>query len=363
MDEQTKMKAWKVIRPGLNNFVFLKNEPLPTIINDYQIIIKNLAVGLNPVDYKWAEREENTYPYIPGLDGCGIVFEVGTKVDPSYSKGRLVYWHGSLKNKNGYFAEYVVHDSRYLTIVPETIYSKKNIQEIANNLAAIPCAGFTAYQIICDRIRLPLYKNQEYSNFKSFKNIMITGGAGGVGGFCLQLLKIWKSFLPEEKQKAIKIITTCSSNNFDYVKSLGATHAIDYKLEDTVKKVMDLTYYEGVDVWVENVGGDDGLCCLSFAGEFVSVVDIPKGGLSMFANDAKSFHAVMLGAAYFSGLPEKIEEIKLIGDKMLELYSQNKINSLLSEVIPFEKIKDYLIKLKGRHVRGKIVATLNNYFN
>jgi len=66
-------------------------------------------------------------------------------------------------------------------------------------MAAIPCAGFTAYQTICNKLKIPIYKEEKKSNFKSLRYILVTAGAGGCGGFCLQLLKLWKDTLPEDE--------------------------------------------------------------------------------------------------------------------------------------------------------------------
>jgi len=362
--EQIKMKAWRVLKFGIENSVISDSEPLPTITDDYQVIIKVIAVGLNPVDYKWAERQNVNYPYTPGIDGCGTIYKLGPKADSSLlEEGKtLVYFHGSLQNPDGYFAEYAVHDSRYLSVIPSELYKDKDLTEFACHLAAMPCAGFTAYQAVCDRLRLSLYKQEKTSNFKSVKSIVVTAGAGGVGGFCLQLLNIWKSTLSQEVQDQVKIISTCSENNIEYVKSLGATHTIDYNKEDVGKRVMEITNNEGVDAWIDNVGSDSadvGVKSLSFAGEIVVIVGPPAGELKQLFNGAQAAHFIMLGAAYRWKLHDKMLEIRYMGDEMLRLYAEGKIQSLLSEVIPFEKIREYLEKIKERHVKGKIVAKIH----
>jgi len=354
------MRAWRIPKRGIENAVLVNDQPIPSIKDENHVLIRVLAVGLNPVDYKWADRQEASYPYIPGIDGCGIVEKIGAKVDPNkfQEKKTVVYFHGSLWNE-GYFAEFATHDHRFLSIVPPTLYEGKDLQEVACHLAALPCAGFTAYQAVCDRLRLPIYRQEKPFNFKSVKSVVVTAGAGGVGGFCLQLLALWRATFPKEEQESIKIITTCSQSNFDFVKSLGATHVIDYNKDDVKAKVMEITNNEGVDAWIENVSaesGDIGYSCLSFAGEFVSIA----GSSEIKGSGARSGHIIFLGAAYKSGLVDKISEIRYIGDEMVKLYEQGKIQSLLTEVISFDKIRDYLLKLKERHVKGKIVAKVQN---
>ena len=66
------------------------------------------------------------------------------------------------------------------------------------------------------------------------------GGAGGVASYAIQLAK----------HIGAKVITTTSTANVDYVRSLGADQAIDYTREDFTKigQVCDAVF--------ETVGGD-----------------------------------------------------------------------------------------------------------
>jgi len=75
-----------------------------------------------------------------------------------------------------------------------------------------------------------------------------------LGGFTIQFLRLWRDSLPEEQQEQVKLIATCSKKNAEYVKSLGATHVVDYTSEDIVKRKHELTDNRGVDVFIDNVG-------------------------------------------------------------------------------------------------------------
>lgn len=63
-------------------------------------------------------------------------------------------------------------------------------------------------------------------------------GAGGVGGFAIQLAK----------ELGLKVFTTASKHNHEWVKSLGADFAIDYHEEDVTKRIMDEINNEGADL-------------------------------------------------------------------------------------------------------------------
>jgi NADPH:quinone reductase-like Zn-dependent oxidoreductase len=63
----------------------------------------------------------------------------------------------------------------------------------------------------------------------------------------------YKNSLPAEYGSQIKLIATCSAKNFDYVKSLGATHCIDYNNQNIETEVKTITNGVGADVWVDLV--------------------------------------------------------------------------------------------------------------
>ncbi|AOZ92266.1 zinc-binding dehydrogenase [Paenibacillus crassostreae] len=66
---------------------------------------------------------------------------------------------------------------------------------------------------------------------------MIYAGAGGVGGYAIQL----------GKELGLKVFTTVSLSNYPWVQSLGAVIAIDYRAEDVTKRILEETNHEGVD--------------------------------------------------------------------------------------------------------------------
>jgi len=67
-----------------------------------------------------------------------------------------VYYHGQLVRKDGVFAEYTSFDSRCASIVPEELVKSKEIKTLATEMASLPCAGFTAYQCVCNKLKLPI---------------------------------------------------------------------------------------------------------------------------------------------------------------------------------------------------------------
>ena len=56
------------------------------------------------------------------------------------------------------------------------------------------------------------------------KSIVIYGASGGVGSYALQLSRYFQ---------LDTVIAVCSEHNFEYATSLGATHCLDYRDQQT----------------------------------------------------------------------------------------------------------------------------------
>jgi NADPH:quinone reductase len=297
-----------------------------------EILVEVYAVGLNPVDYKTATGGNSnwSYPHILGLDVAGKVAGIGEGVT-QWKKGDRVVYHGDLTKKGGY-AEYTVTTAHTVSRIPGEVTFE--------DAAALPTAGYTAYQSLFRK--LPLDR---------VETILIHGGAGGVGGFAVQLAK----------HAGKKVISTASSHNHNYVKSLGADYAIDYHLEDVTARVMEITNGHGVDAVVDAVSrqsATDSLDTLAFLGHIVFISGAPDFTKVKPFTKSVSYHEIALGAAHQSGNHKAQQDLGIMGGEMLKLVSERKISSMLKEIISLEEVPDALSRLSERHVKGKIVAKI-----
>jgi NADPH2:quinone reductase len=228
--KESFMKA--VIIESFGGLDELKLHEMPTPkIQDHEVLIGVEYAAVNPVDWKIREGYlesalPHQFPIIPGWDAAGIITSVGKNVkglkigDPVYAYCRKPTVH------EGTYAEYVTLDAANVAKKPKNISFAQ--------AAAVPLAGLTAWQVLFD-----------FCHLKKGQTILIHAGAGGVGGFAIQFAKY----------AGANVITTCSKNNFDYVKKLGADHIIDYKKEDFRESVRKIAK-DGVDVAFDTVGGD-----------------------------------------------------------------------------------------------------------
>jgi NADPH:quinone reductase len=297
-----------------------------------ELLIEVHAVGLNPVDYKTATggNPNWAYPHILGLDVAGVVAEVGECVT-GWAKGDRVVYHGDLTKKGGY-AEYAVTTAHTVSRIPD--------QVTFEDAAALPTAGYTAYQSLFRKLPMD-----------HIDTLLIHGGAGGVGGFAVQLAK-WAGKT---------VISTASRHNHEYVKSLGADYVIDYREEDVKAKVMEVTNGRGVDAIIDAVSrqsATDSLDMLAFLGHIVHIAGAPDYTQVKPFTKAISFHEIALGPAHQSGDRKAPEDLGVMGNEMLALLAERKISSMLKEVITLEQVPEALSRLAERHVKGKIVTKL-----
>ncbi len=325
------MKALVLDQSGAFENLRIADLPVPDPVAG-SVRVKVSAVGLNPVDYKLllGGHPDWEYPFVLGLDVAGEVNAVGSGVT-QWQIGDRVMYHGKLSEHGGY-AEYAVAPAHIMARIPDTLtYAQA---------AAIPCAGLTAYQAIDRKL-----------NLKSGTTILVQAGAGGVGGFAIQLAAM----------RGATVLTTCSPRNTDYVKQLGATEAIDYHTNDTVEQVLKYTDGRGVDAVIDTVGTEtatDALKMLAFGGGLVCIEALPDfEKWSMFDNGI-SVHEIALGGVHFSNNRRGQEDLGHMAAELSQLVADGQISAMINQTVTLEEIPDALRQIADRHVRGKIVAEI-----
>jgi len=327
------MKALVLQAPGKPDTLTITELPLP-IPGAGEIRVKVRAASLNPIDYKVSlnGHPDWVYPFVLGVDIAGVVDSVGEGVT-QWSVGDRVVYHNSFVKPGGY-AEYNVTKAHVAAVIPDGLSFAE--------AAAFPCAGLTAYQAL-------KYK----MGVRSGQSILVHAGAGGVGGYAIQLARAFG---------ASKVLTTASPANFDYVKSLGADMAIDYNTENVQEKVLEATNGLGVDYILNSVNrvtAQADLSMLSFGGQLACIAGAPEI-VADFQPSTKTFsvHKIMIAGAYVSGNILAEKELSTMASEFMQLIVDKKVASMVTEVISLEEVPQALIRLSQRHVRGKIVVEI-----
>ena len=306
-------------------------QPIPAP-GEYDVLVRVLACGLNPVDAKihqWHGLAPGMNPHwVAGLDVSGEIVTVGANVQ-GWRPGDRVLYHGDMFRPHGGFAEFALHDSRTLSRHPRVA------PVVA---AATPCAGWTAWRALVDKLRLT-----------ARDALFVAGGAGGVGGFALQLAR---------HLGLDTVIATCSAANADYVAGLGATHIIDYRSEDVRETVMRITQGRGVSRALDAVGGDTDLqvaSVLGFEGEMVELVRVvrPERYPDAFLNGL-SFHQLSLGSGHRHGEAGR-QTLARAATALNELLEQGHLRVAALAEIDLSQVGEALRAMRQQHTRGKIV--------
>jgi len=302
-------------------------------ITENQVLVRVHACGLNPVDLKLGYFCKE-FPRVTGLDVAGVVEKVGANAKGWKIGERVTYYADVGSNKNGGLAEFATVDSKLLLRLPDGVSFEE--------AAAVPTAGWTAWIALVRKCRIAERKGDV---------VMITAGAGGVGGFAIQLAKL----------HGLTVITTTSSKNVEYVKKLGADHIIDYSKEDIAARVKELTHGRGVDIWLDVLGttsADIGVRSLAANGDIAVAAGSPSPTvLGELIFKQGSLHGLMT-AAGMTNDEKSQKNLVHVGNEMLALIQNKKLNPLISEAISLSEAVPALQRIGEGHVVGKIVVKM-----
>ncbi len=183
------------------------------------------------------------FPHILGRDFSGVVRETGAGVTDFQPKDPVFAINE--QGCEGGYAEAIA--------IPAALAAPKPDFLSHSEAAALAITGLTALRALEDEARL-----------KAGEIILIHAGAGGVGGFAVQYAK----------HIGATVYTTASAANHEYVKSLGADFAIDYKKEDFAQAAPPC------DVVFDTIGGEvqaRSFSVLKPGGRLVHIVASPPG--------------------------------------------------------------------------------------
>ena len=194
-------------------------------VNDGEVLVRIRTSGVNPSDVKTraGARGELQFPrIIPHSDGAGYIKAVGNGVDKNRIGERVWLWNGAFGRAFGTCAEYISLPANQAVGMPE------NSTFEAGACMGIPAS--TAYHGV--------FSGGSVKN----KTMLVTGGAGAVGHYAIQLAK-WDG---------AEVITTVSGPEKGLAaEEAGADLVVNYKTDDVVEAVNNFTNGEGVDRIVE----------------------------------------------------------------------------------------------------------------
>ncbi|CAN5720259.1 NADPH:quinone reductase [soil metagenome] len=227
-----------------------------------QALIRVRASGVNPSDAGMrAGPAAMAHPRItPNSDGAGVVEAVGPGVAATWV-GKRVWFYNGQRNGRAFVsaAEYIELDTDLLMELPDSV----SFAEGAT--LGIPC--MTAHRSLF--VAGPVQG----------RTVLVTGGAGAVGHYAVQLAK-WAG--------ATVIATVSSDEKAERARAGGADHVIDYRAEKVAKRVRELTGGEGVHHVVD----------VDFGGNIATTLQVVRvnGSVAFYATKGAREPVVPAGA-------------------------------------------------------------------
>lgn len=326
------MRAWQYFSNGggiTPNLRLNITALVPAVKGSKDMLVRVLAVGLNPVDHRPAESILYPFaipkPATPGTDFAGEV--VQGPANAAFHEGDMVF--GSAKNifAGGMLAEYGIANTDQVISIG---------QLSPTDAAAIPIAGLTAYQSIFPRI-------------KPNSRIFINGGSGGTGTFGIQIAKAMGH----------KVTVSCSSRNAELCRSLGA-EVIDYTEGLLLHDLKEAAKVRKFDLVVDNVFTNPELYWKAheYTNEGAPYIVLP---FNMTASFMVPFLSMKLLPRFMGGGQRtltqifgqpKLEQLEQIRDWVTE----KRVKVVLDQVVPFEQTKQAFERLTSGRTVGKIVV-------
>ncbi|MGG0643128.1 NADP-dependent oxidoreductase [Sporosarcina gallistercoris] len=283
------------------------------LIKDDELLVRVKAIGVGIHDSYFLPNEIE-YPYPIGVEAAGIVEETGSRVT-RYKKGDRIAFVSMMQPKGGTWAEFaaVQQDSLILPI-PDTM-------DFAE-AAAIPVAGNTVLRAFTAL------------HLKEGDSVFIAGASGAIGTFAIQFAKA----------RGWKVAGSASPKNHEYMESLGADKAVDYRDPNWMREVREWMP-NGVDaaIAIQPGTGTESMHVVKDAGTVITISGdriVPERGIT---------------AAFVPHKADVRNEVQ----QLIQEIAAGTYQLVIEQTYPFEQGLEALQKTQTRHARGKLVLTLD----
>jgi NADPH2:quinone reductase len=322
------MRAIEITEPGPADVLRLCERPIP-VLKDGEILIKVHAAGVNRPD---VVQRTGHYPVPPGasdLPGLEVAGEIvdGNLDGSAFARGDMVC---ALVQGGGY-AEYCAAPLVQCLPVPKGLS--------AIEAASLPETYFTVWSNVFDRVGL-----------HGSETLLVQGGTSGIGVTAIQLATAFGHRV---------FATAGSDEKCRKCEELGAERGINYRDEDFVAVVKELTGGKGVDVILDMVGGDyvaREINCLADDGRLAIIALL---GGTKAALDLAQLLRRRLTVTGSTLRPRSREFKAAIVAKLVQnvwpLLESGKIKPVIYQTFPLEQaVQAHLLMESSQHV-GKIM--------
>ena len=279
-----------------------------------EVRIRMHASGVNPVDVKrraGGRGAQDSTLVVPHFDGAGIIDQVGDGVEPGRLGNRVWVYEAQWESVIGTAAEFsTVPASRAISL-------PANASFVDGACLGIP--ALTAHRCV--------YADGPVEG----QTVLVTGGAGAVGAYAIQCARLGGA----------RVLATVSGDEKAKVaRKAGADTVINYREEDVVARVEELTEGEGIDRIVE----------VEMGGNLEASIAMLKanGVISAYASEGEPKPAVPFYTLLYRNLTVRFELVFLMPEeakrKAVEDLSgwlaEGELHHRIAERFPLEDIAD-----------------------
>lgn len=300
-------------------------DPVPA---DGEVLVRVHATSVNPYDWHFMRGE----PYVArlmtggfglrrppvGVLGCDLAGRVET-AGRRFSPGDDVY----ALLPRGAYAEYVCVSEDLLAPMPANLTHEQ--------AAAMPMAAVTAWVAL--------------DGVSAGQRVLVNGASGGVGTFAVQLAKALGA----------EVDAVCGAANAGLVRSLGASHVVDYRSADFTRTG------RRYDVVLDIAGGQSLFGCrrvLERSGRFVAVGGpagrwLQPAGHVFAALAAGPFARRRVVLADAVACPDK----KAVLGELAALVERGAVTPVIDRSYPFDDLRTAIAYQEAGHAKGKVSVT------
>ncbi len=308
-------------------------EVVKPVAQEDEVLIQIHAASLNSRDLRMLRANPIFMRLMPGgffrpknkilgADLAGRVEAIGCNVR-QFKPGDEVFGFLPSATGRGTFAEYVCAKENLIKLKPAILTFEQ--------AAAVPEAAMTALQGLRDK-----------GNIQPGQKVLINGASGGVGTFAVQIAKAFGA----------EVTAVCSTRNLEMVRSLGADHVIDYKVENFTQNGQQYDLILAVNGYHPI---SDYLRALKPEGTYV------VAGGSM----AQLFQAASYGKRISRKGNQKIVLLSLVQSQkdlnfIKELLESGTIKPVIDGCYPLSKTPEAFWYFEKVHPSGKVVVTMES---
>lgn len=324
------MKAIVCTKYGSPDVLQLQEVAKPAPKDD-EVLIRIHAASINSRDWRFMRANPFFIRLVPGgflqpknkilgADVAGRVEAIGSNVK-QFKPGDEVFGYLPSATGRGTFAEYVCANEKAITLKPANLTFEQ--------AAAVPEAAMTALQGLRDK-----------GNLHPGQKVLINGASGGVGTFAVQIAKAFGA----------EVTAVCSTRNLEMVRSLGADHVIDYKVEDFTQNgqrydlILAVNGYHPISDYLRALN-PEGICVVAGG----SMFQLIQAASNKKRNSKTGGQKITIAS-----LVQSQKDLILIK----ELLESGKIMPVIDGCYPLSKVPEAFWYFERVHPKGKVVISM-----